>query len=79
VDANPSNPEAWYQLGLSLAAKGSVDPKTGATTYPPGTAEAYQKYLQLQPTGPHADESKAMIAAINQTVQTKVTVPQKKK
>lgn len=79
VDANPNNPEAWYQLGLSLAAKGSVDTKTGATTYPPGTAEAYQKYLQLQPTGPHAEESKAMLEAINQTVQTKVTVPQKKK
>jgi tetratricopeptide (TPR) repeat protein len=74
TDANPNNPEAWYQLGLALAGKGSVDVKTGETTYPPGTAEAYQQYLKLQPNGPHAAEAQAMLQAINETVQTKTVV-----
>lgn len=74
TDANPNYAEAWYQLGSTLAMKGSVDPKTGAQSYPPGTAEAYQKYLQLSPNGSHAQEAQAMLQAINSTVQTKTTI-----
>ena len=77
VDANPNNPEAWFQLGLSLAQKGTVDPKTGQTTYPPGTAEAYQKYLQLDPNGKHKDEATAMLQALGEQVQTKTVVKKK--
>lgn len=79
TDANPNYPEAWYQLGSTLAMKGSVDPKTGAQAYPPGTAEAYQKYLQLAPSGPHAQEAQAMLQAINSTVQTKTVIKEPKK
>lgn len=79
TDANPNYAEAWYQLGSTLAMKGAVDPKTGAQSYPPGTAEAYQKYLQLAPNGPHAQEAQAMIQAINSTVQTKTVIKEPKK
>ncbi len=75
TDANPQNAEAWYQLGSTLALKGTVDPKTGAQAYPPGTSEAYHKYLELQPNGPHAQEAQAMLTALGETVQTKVSVP----
>jgi hypothetical protein len=37
---------------------------------PDGTAEAFQKYLQLQPNGPHAEEAKQMLAALNQSIET---------
>ena len=37
---------------------------------PDGTAEAFQKYLELSPTGPHAEEAKAMLAGIGATVET---------
>ena len=75
TDADPSYAEAWYQLGSTSMMKGSVDPKTGQQTYPPDTASALKKYLELQPNGPHAQEAAAMLQALGEQVQTKVTVP----
>ncbi len=59
--------------------QGKVDPKTGAQTYPPETATALKKYLELQPTGAHAAEASAMLEAMGEKVQTNVTVPGAKK
>jgi hypothetical protein len=36
---------------------------------PPGTADAYKKYLELAPAGPHAADSKAMLDALAQYSQ----------
>lgn len=72
TDADPNYAEAWYQLGSTSMMKGSVDPKTGQQTYPPETAPALKKYLDLQPSGPHAQEATAMLQAMGETVQTKV-------
>jgi tetratricopeptide (TPR) repeat protein len=79
TDADPNYAEAWYQLGSLLMAKGTVDSKTGAQTYPPDTAPALQKYLAVQPTGPHAQEATAMLGAMGEKVQTNITVPGAKK
>jgi len=79
ADADPAYAEAWYQLGSTLMMKGSVDSKTGKQTYPTDTAPALQKYLELQPSGPHAQEATAMLSAMGEQVQTKVTVPGAKK
>lgn len=75
TDTDPNYAEAWYQLGSTSMMKGSVDPKTGKQTYPPDTAPALQKYLELQPSGPHAQEAAAMLQALGEQVQTKVTNP----
>src|SRR6185437_10793428 len=53
TDADPNYAEAWYQYGSLQMMQGKVDPKTGAQTYPPDTANAFRKYLELQPSGPH--------------------------
>jgi len=79
ADADPNYAEAWYQLGSTLMMKGAVDPKTGKQTYPPDTATALQKYMELQPNGPHAQEATAMLSAMGEQVQTKITVPGAKK
>jgi len=79
TDADPTYAEAWYQLGSTLMMKGSVDAKSGKQTYPPDTATALQKYMELQPSGPHAQEATAMLSAMGEQVQTKVTVPGAKK
>jgi len=76
ADADPNYSEAWYQYGSLLMMQGKVDPKTGAQTYPPDTAVALKKYLELQPTGPHAAEASAMLEAMGEKVETKVNVPQ---
>jgi tetratricopeptide (TPR) repeat protein len=79
ADADPNYAEAWYQYGSLQMMQGKVDPKTGAQIYPPETATALKKYLDLQPSGPHAAEATAMLQAMGETVQTKVSVPQSKK
>ena len=75
TDADPNYAEAWYQLGSTSMMKGTVDPKTGKQTYPPDTAQAFQKYLELQPSGTHAQEAEAMLTALGEKVQTKISVP----
>jgi tetratricopeptide (TPR) repeat protein len=79
TDADPKYAEAWYQYGSLQMMQGKVDAKTGAQIYPPETAVALKKYVELQPSGPHAAEATAMLQAMGETVQTKVSVPQKKK
>lgn len=79
TDADPTYAEAWYQYGSILMMAGKVDTKTGQQTYPPDTAAALKKYLELQPSGPHAQEAQAMLQALGETVQTKYTAPGGKK
>jgi tetratricopeptide (TPR) repeat protein len=75
VAADPNYAEADYQLGSTLMMQGTVDPKTGTQTYPPETAPALQKYLELQPNGPHAQEAQAMLQALGEKVQTNIHNP----
>jgi tetratricopeptide (TPR) repeat protein len=79
VQADPTNAEAWYQIGSLDMMQGTVDPKTGKQSYPPETGEALNKYLQLQPNGPHAQEAQAMLQAIGQKVQTNYKAPSTRK
>jgi tetratricopeptide (TPR) repeat protein len=75
TDADPNYSEAWYQYGSLQMMQGKVDPKTGTQSYPPETAPALKKYLELQPSGPHAQEAAAMLEAIGEKVETKITNP----
>jgi len=66
--ADPTRSEAYYQKGLNLLGKATL--QGDKTVAPPGTAEAFQKYLELAPTGPNADAAKAMLASLGSTVET---------
>jgi tetratricopeptide (TPR) repeat protein len=79
TEADPNYAEAWYQYGSLQMMQGSVDAKTGAQIYPPETAMALKKYLDLQPSGPHSAEASAMLQAMGEKVETKISVPQTKK
>jgi tetratricopeptide (TPR) repeat protein len=79
TDADPNYAEAWYQYGSLLMMQGKVDPKTGKQTYPPDTVTALKKYMELQPSGPHAQEATAMLQAMGEQVQTNITAPGAKK
>ncbi len=79
TDADPNYADAWYQYGSLLMMQGKVDPKSGKQDYPPDTSIALKKYLDLQPSGPHAQEATAMLQALGETVQTKITAPGAKK
>ena len=62
---------AYYLKGQALISKATVDPKTQKIVAPPGTAEAYNKYLELAPNGPMAPEAKSILAEIGEKVNTK--------
>ena len=55
--------------------KAQVDNKTGKITPPAGTADQFQKYLELKPDGPYAQSSKDMLASLGAGVQTNYTAP----
>jgi tetratricopeptide (TPR) repeat protein len=69
IAADPNKAEAYYWKGVNLIAKETMD-KEGKTVAPPGTAEAFQKYLELQPNGQFADGAKQMLATIGVSVET---------
>lgn len=75
--ADPTKAEAYYIEGQALIQKASVDPKTNKIVAPPGCVEAYQKYLQLAPTGAHAEEVKGILQGIGATVVTSYKAPKK--
>ncbi|MGH9489064.1 MAG: tetratricopeptide repeat protein [Terriglobales bacterium] len=70
IQADPNYAQAWYEKGMSLVGKGTINPKTGATTYPAGTAQAFRMYLKLAPNGPNAASAKALLQGITGKINT---------
>ncbi|HEV2464781.1 MAG TPA: carboxypeptidase-like regulatory domain-containing protein [Acidobacteriaceae bacterium] len=70
IAADPNKPIPYYLKGKSLITKATVDPKTQKIIAPPGTEEAYQKYLDLAPNGPFAPDAKAILAQLGTKEQT---------
>jgi tetratricopeptide (TPR) repeat protein len=75
IAADPNYADAHYQLGICLMGKAQVDNKTGKITPPAGTAEQFQKYLELKPDGSYAQPSKDMLAQLGASVQTNYSAP----
>lgn len=69
IAADPNHADAYYWKAQNLVGMATTDP-SGKIVAPEGTTEAYQKYIELQPSGPHAEEAKQMLTALNATVET---------
>ena len=69
IESDPNYADAQYQYGVYLLSKASID-AAGKVTPVPGTADAFQKYLQLKPDGPFAESAKSMLATFGQTIDT---------
>ncbi len=73
----PNSAQAWYVLGASMVGAAEWK-KEGDTVKPiliPGTVEAYQKCLDLDPNGPYGAQAKeglAQLEALGAGIQTKV-------
>jgi len=61
IAVDPTQPLLYYLKGQGLVQKATVDAKTQRIVLPPGCAEAYQKYLELAPTGQFAAEVKGIL------------------
>jgi tetratricopeptide (TPR) repeat protein len=70
IAADPTKADAYYQKGVNLINKATTDPKTGKVIPAPGTAEALNKYLELQPTGQFAEGAKSMLQYIGSSIET---------
>ncbi len=75
---NPNNGEAQYQLAVTLVSMATVT-DDGETIPAPGTLEAYQRYLEIEPMGSHAAEAKTMITALSSKVKTTFSAEEERK
>lgn len=69
IAADPNKADAYFIKGSLLAGQGKQD-KDGKYVVPAGTAEALNKYLELAPDGPHANDTKAMLQMIGAKIET---------
>jgi len=80
IAADPKRADAYYIKGQALIPKATVDPKTQKIVAPPGCVDAYQTYLELAPTGSHADDVKGILTGIGEQIKsTYKATPAKKK
>ncbi|MGH9789496.1 MAG: tetratricopeptide repeat protein [Candidatus Acidiferrales bacterium] len=79
TELDPSRAEAHFWLGTALFNQSEYKTEGGEmkTIVPAGTREAFDRYLQLQPNGPHAADAKAMLEAIDATVPAAMRVRKK--
>ena len=77
IDANPKHADAQFQYGIYLTSKAQTT-TDGKVVMPEGTREAFQAYLDINPTGQFADAAKGMIATMESTVSTKYENPDAK-
>ncbi len=68
IAADPNRADAYYWKGVNMIGKATL--QGDKMVAPPGTAEAFQKYLELQPTGTYADAAKQMLTSIGSSVET---------
>ena len=68
IAADPKKADAYYWKGVNLLARPPL--KDDKFVAPPGTAEAFKKYLELDPDGQYADAAKQMLASIGAPVET---------
>jgi tetratricopeptide (TPR) repeat protein len=77
IAADPTKAIPYYLKGQALISKATVDPKTQKIVAPPGTAEAYNKYLELAPNGPMAPEAKSILSEIGEKINSKYSAGKK--
>jgi len=83
IELDPNHADSYYQYGVYLVGKASFA-ADGKVTPVPGTVEAFQKYLQLAPTGQFAESAKGMLTSMDAKVDTayknpNAPAPKKKK
>ena len=70
IKNDPNDALLYYLKGQGLVQKATVDPKTNKIVLPEGCADAYQKYLELAPTGPYAADAKGILDQAGQKINS---------
>ncbi len=69
IAADPNKADAYFIKGSLMMQSSSMD-KDNKIKAPAGTAETLNKYLELAPDGPHANDVKQMLEYIGSKVET---------
>jgi Tfp pilus assembly protein PilF len=77
IEMDPNYADAHYQYGIYLTGKAEVA-ADGSMKFPEGTREAFEKYLELKPSGPFAESAKGMVETMGAKVQTEYVNPDAK-
>lgn len=84
TQADPKDAQSWFLLGSAYT--GTIESKQQGDkmiyVIPPGTADAYQKCIDADPSGPYASQAKTMLdslVAMGGGEQTKILERKKKK
>jgi tetratricopeptide (TPR) repeat protein len=68
IAADPTRADAYYWKGVNLLGKAKLEGTKMVA--PPGTAEAFNKYLELQPNGQFAEPAKQMLTQMGASIET---------
>lgn len=79
TEKDPTYADAFALEGRALMGKVTLGPDGKTVIAPPGTVEALEAYLKLDPNGKYASEAKGDLDAIKGGVQTEYKVEKKKK
>lgn len=61
IPLDPTRAALYYFKGQALISKATIDPATQKMVLPPGCADAYEKYLELEPNGPYSADAKGVL------------------
>lgn len=77
TETDPNYANAYYQLGMALV--GMAETKADGSVVPaPGTIESFEKYIELQPSGPYAASALGMVQGLTVQVETSYEDPSNK-
>ena len=78
TEVQPDFANAYYQLATALVGTAQMN-EDGTVVPAPGTVEAYQKYLDLEPQGPFAASAQAMVQSLTATLETTFEQPKRRR
>ncbi len=78
TEVQPDFANAYYQLATVLVGTAQMK-EDGSVVPAPGTVEAYQKYLDLEPQGPYAASAQAMVQSLSGKLETTFEQPKKRR
>ena len=79
IEKDPKYADAYALMGRALMGKLTFGPDGKTVVAPPGTVEALETYLKLDPGGKYATEAQGDLDMIKGGVQTEYKVDKKKK
>jgi tetratricopeptide (TPR) repeat protein len=75
IKIDPNQAILYYIKGQGLVQNATVDPKTNRIVLPPDCTAAYQKYLDLAPDGPYANEVASILQQAGEKISSSYKAP----